>query len=240
MFIQYLDYLSPQIGIYYKGGLTHPSIVSGILSIISIIITIILGIYFSMDLIKRKNPNALYYNSYVPDAGKFEFNSSSLFHFINVSQIKRGKFVYEPIDFTIFNVVGTEASFGNYISSFENGNFSKLTHWLYGYCNKEIHGKGVENLIAYDFFEQSICINRYFNTNDKKYYDIGDPNFKYPFIAHGTNNENNKIYNIIVHRCHSKLIGGILGNNSQCKNSEDIDSFLPLKQTKIIIIFFQL
>ena len=75
MFVQYLDYLSPPIGIYYKGSLTHPSIVSGILSIISIKITIIPGVYFSIDLIKRKNPNTFYYISYVPDAGTFEFNS---------------------------------------------------------------------------------------------------------------------------------------------------------------------
>ena len=238
MFIQYLDYLSPPIGIYYKGGLTHPSIVSGILSIISIIIIIYLGVYFSIDLLKRRNPNTFYYNSYVPDAGKFEFNSSSLFHFINMAVINKGKFIYQSIDFTIINIVGTEASFGNYLASLENGSFSILTHWLYGICNKDIHGKGVEKLITYEFFEQSLCINKYYSADDNKYYDIGDPNFKYPFIAYGTNNENNKNYNIFVHRCHNKIISGILGNNSQCKNSDNIISISDINQTNIINLYF--
>ena len=238
MFLQYLDYLSPPITIYYKGGLVHSSIVSGIVSIISVIIIINLGVYFSLDLINRTNPNAFYYNVYVPDAGIFEFNSSSLFHFLNIAQIYRGKFYYQNIDFTVFNIIGVQATFDSYMDALNSERFSSLSHWIYGNCRKDVHGKEVEKLITYEFFEQSLCINRYYNGDEQKYYDIGEVNFKYPTIAYGTFNEKNKIYNIIAHKCHSKLIGRILGDNSQCKNNADIGKIFDLNQTNIINLYF--
>ena len=238
MFIKYLDYLSPPITIYYKGGLTHPSIISGILSIISVLIIINLGVYFSLGLIKRINPNAFYYNSYMPNAGIYEFNSSSLFHFINIMRVKRGTFSFQNIDFTEINIIGIEITFESYMEALNSGNLSLFNHWIYGNCHKDIHGKGVEKLITYEFFEQSLCINRYYNGDEQKYYDIGDVNFKYPSIAYGTYNEKNKIYNIIAHKCHSKLVGRILGDNSQCKNNVDIEDIYALNQTNIINLYF--
>ena len=81
MFFKSLDYLSPNISIYYKGALTHPSIVSGIFSILALIIVINLGVYFSIDLIRRENPNAFYFNSFIEDAGTYKLNNTSMFHF---------------------------------------------------------------------------------------------------------------------------------------------------------------
>ena len=56
MFIKKVDFLSPNITFYHKGALSHSSIFSGIISIISILLIILLAIYFSLDIIKRKNP----------------------------------------------------------------------------------------------------------------------------------------------------------------------------------------
>ena len=120
----------------------------------------------------------------------------------------------------------------------DSGSFSRLPHWLYGNCNKGFHGKGVEKLIKYEFFEKCLCIKRYYSVDGKRYYDIGDLNFKYPFFAHGTNNENNKNYNIFVHRCHDKIIGGILSNNSLCKNSDNIIYIPSINQTNLINLYY--
>ena len=54
MFLKKLDFLSPNITFYNKGNLSHSSIVSGILSIISIIIIIFFGADYLLDMILKK------------------------------------------------------------------------------------------------------------------------------------------------------------------------------------------
>ena len=63
MFVKKFDFLSPKLTLYYKGSSSHSSELSGILSIISIIAIISLSIYFSLDLIQRKNPDSYYCKS---------------------------------------------------------------------------------------------------------------------------------------------------------------------------------
>ena len=75
--LEFFDLLSPEITLYYKGKLSHSSNISGILTIISIIITLIFTIIFLEDL-KRKNPSAFYYNRYIEDIKPIPYNSSGL------------------------------------------------------------------------------------------------------------------------------------------------------------------
>ena len=84
--IKYLDFISPPITFHHKGHLSHFSVVSGIISIISFVIIFIIAIQFSLEIIKRKNPAAYYFNTFTKDAGIFPLNSSSLFHFISIAQ----------------------------------------------------------------------------------------------------------------------------------------------------------
>jgi hypothetical protein len=65
MFVKKFDFLSPKITLYYKGSSSHSSKLSGIISIISVIFIFSLSIYFSLDLIQRKNPNTYYINRFV-------------------------------------------------------------------------------------------------------------------------------------------------------------------------------
>jgi hypothetical protein len=131
MLIKYLDYLSPLITFYYHGSLSHKSIISGFISIISLGIIIILGIYFLLGLIQRKDPNAFYFNSFVEDAGIYPLNASSLFHFISIATISNGLF-NNGVDFTNFRIVGYETYFETY---FKDKNLNNYDHWLYGKCN---------------------------------------------------------------------------------------------------------
>jgi len=85
MFIKRLDYLSPPITFYHQGLLFHASFVSGILSLISITLIFILTVYYSMELIDKKNPKSFSYYTFIEDSGIFPLNASSLFHFINVA-----------------------------------------------------------------------------------------------------------------------------------------------------------
>ena len=83
MFIKYLDFLSPRVTFYYKGLLSHSSIFSGILSVITIIAIIFFSIYYSLELFERKDPKAFHFNNFLKDVGEYEINTTSIFHFIS-------------------------------------------------------------------------------------------------------------------------------------------------------------
>ena len=229
MFIKKLDFLSPPVTFYHHGSLSHSSIVSGIISVISIIIIVILGIYFFLNIIKRNNPNAFYYNTFVQDAGVFPLNSSSLFHFISLSTIY-SNYLNDGVDFTYFRIVGFDIYFESYI---KDKNLSEYDHWLYGQCNNETDTQGISHLINFDYFEKSACIKKYFDCNDKKYYDVGNPKFRWPIISNGTYNSNYTFYNFVIEKCQEDTLNLILGDNYHCKNSTEIDELV----TNVVVAY---
>ena len=160
MIFKYLDFISPPITFYHKGFLSHPSIVSGIISIFSFIIIIILAVYFSLDIIKRRNPTTFYYNRFIEDAGTFAVNSSNLFHFVSLG-VEPDNYTDNGVDFTSFRVIGLDTYVTPYL---EDRNLSNYNHWLYGKCDREKDIIGIENLVKYKFFEKSACIRKYFDT----------------------------------------------------------------------------
>ena len=233
MLIKYLDYISPPITFYYQGSLSHTSIISGILSIISLAIIIILAIYFSLGLIQRKDPNAFYFNSFVEDAGIYPLNASSLFHFINIATVSKG-LINEGVDFTNFRIIGYETYFETY---FNDNNISNYDHWLYGKCNNDSDTQGIGYLTNFDFFGKSACIRKYFSFADQKYYDTGDEKFRWPEIAHGTFNEKVKVYSIFMEKCQENTINLILGDGYHCKTDLEIDeSFNKVRITNFYFI----
>ena len=81
MFIKQLDFISPRVTFYHKGYLAHSSVLSGILSIIAIVFIVVITVHFSLEIIKRENPNSSYFISFIEDSPTYQMNSSSLFHF---------------------------------------------------------------------------------------------------------------------------------------------------------------
>jgi len=218
MFIKRLDFLSPPITFYHQGLLFHSSFFSGILSIISIILIITLTVYYSMELIERKDPKSISYNTFIEDSGIFPMNASSLFHFISVAS-KENNFISDGIDFSLFRIIGLEDYFEYYLN---DNNLSNYNHWLYGKCNNSVDIEGIKHLIQFDFFERSACIRKYFNKEEQKYYNVGDSKFRWPVIAHGTYNKNVKFYNIIAEKCEESTLNLILGEGHQCKNTSEL------------------
>ena len=238
MFIRSLDYLSPRVTFYHKGFLSHNSILSGILSIIAVLFIVILAVYFSLDIIQRKDPNAFYFNTFIEDAGTFYINSSSLSHFLTSAKNVDGNFFYEDFDFTVFNVFGINAHYENLNGVERRGGITTIDHWLYGLCKKEKNIEGLDILEKYDFFEQSACIKKYYNSTEQKYYEIGDKKFVWPKIAHGTFNEKSKIYSIIVRKCNNKLLKNILGDGYQCKNDTETRQFFNIRGARVFYLYF--
>ena len=234
MFIKRVDYLSPRITFYYKEVKSHSSVLSGILSTIFIIIKIILGVYYSLELIERKNPKAFYYNTFIEDAPSFPLNSSSLFHFLALEN-KEKETINEGIDFTKFKIIGFEIYFENFIRS--PAGLKEVNHWIYGNCNSD-DIEGINYLINYDFFEKSACIKKYFDVNDQKYYDIGESKFRWPVMAHGGNNPNNQFYSIYMGKCQEDTLKLILGEGHHCKTDSEINEYFKRRGAKVLDFYF--
>ena len=222
MLFRKLDLLSPPITFYHRGYLSHPSILSGILSIVSMILILILAVYYSLEIIQRKNPKIFSYTTFVEDAGTFAMNSSHLFHFISMSSIFNN-FIIDGVNFSHFRIVGLQDYYEAYLMT---KNLSDYEHWLYGKCNNNTDTQGISNLITYNFFENSACIRKYYSTKDQKYYDTDNPRFKWPVIAHGTYNPNYQIYNIVIETCKEDTIDLILGEGSHCH----VEDFFELNE----------
>ena len=165
MLFKKLDFLSPPITFYHKGYLSHPSILSGILSIVSMILILLLAVYYSLEIIQRKNPKIFSYTTFVEEAGTFSMNSSHLFHFISMSSVF-SNFVNDGINFTHFRIVGLESYYEYYLST---KNLSELEHWLYGKCNNSTDTQGISDIITYDFFERSACIRKYYMASNSSW-----------------------------------------------------------------------
>ena len=236
MFFKYLDFVSPHVTFYYKGFLSHASIFSGIISVISIIIIIGLSITYAIDLFKRKTPNSFFYNSFVKDAGEIVLNPSSLFHFVNFAQKIKGVEMNEGFDFTIFNIFGANI----YIDTFLNNQRSidRRSHWLYGYCERDNNNNELNDLLTYNFYEKSACVKKFYNATESKYYDLGDPKFVWPHISHGTFNELNEIYGLFIQKCNNKTIKTIFGDDYKCKSDSEIENFFNISYPRIINLYF--
>ena len=220
MFIKRLDFISPPVTIYYQGYLSHSSTISGIISIISISFIFSMAIYFSLDIIKRNDPNVFSYNSFTEDAGIFSVNSSGLFHFISMGTLLNN-FEKDGVNFTDFRIIGFEESSENYL---QDKDLYGRNHWLYGQCNNKSDTEGIGYLIDYSFFEKSACIRKYYSTENKKYYDTSDSKFRQPEITHGTYHKDNKVYSLVVEKCKEESLKVISEEGQQCRNFFDSDN----------------
>ena len=147
MFLKKLDFISPTISIYYKGSLIHSSIVSGILSIISVLFVFFMTLYYLFDIIQKKNPIVNHIESYIDDAPIYKVISSSFFHFlimVSVGKINGN----QGIDFTKLRIIGSKY----YYSTFNNENIKNHNHWLYGQCDNIAELKEIGYLINNDIF----------------------------------------------------------------------------------------
>ena len=221
MLVKKFDFLSPKISLYYKGSSSHSSKLSGILSIISVIIIISLSIYFSLELIQRKNPYSYYINRFVEDAGEFPINASSLFHYIS-SGNPNDDYNFEGFDFRSFRIIGINTYFSYYI---ENKTLENFDHWIYGLCNDENDIKEINYLLNNKEYNNCACIKKYYSSSDKKYYNTSDKNFLWPTISKGTYNPNLTLYQVIVEKCNNDSIKLILGEKYYCKSDNEINQY---------------
>ena len=207
------DLLSPEITLYYKGKLRHSSNISGIISIISIIITLICSYIFLLDL-KRKNPSAFYYNRYIDDIKPILLNSSGLFHLINVTS---KNIPYEPN--RLFSIIGIN----QLMYSLDFNNIESFDHYIYDYC-EENDIKGIENVILENSneYDKSFCLKKFYNKTTQKVYNLNNNEYPYPQIIYLASHPQATLYGIIVEKCKNSTII----NNNNCYSNEIIEESL--------------
>ena len=232
MFLKKFDIISPRISIYHKGSLIHSSVFSAIISIISLLFIITIAIYYSLDVIQKTNPKVYNINSFIEDTPMFKVNFTSFFHFINIMSVGRQTLV-DGIDFTKFRIIGSKVYYSNYLQT----NIRTIDHWIYGPCKNSSDLGEIGKLITYDFFHNCACIKKYYDHSTGKYYDISNPNFKWPEIGHGMSNDKNLMYNIYIQSCNENIINEVLDNDSQCKNITEINQYFQGDQ-KLFHLYF--
>ena len=226
MFLKEFDLLSPPITLYFYGKRKHHSIFSGILTIISYILILAIGIYFLLEYINKENPTAYYFNRYIEDAGEFPVNASSMFHFIQMMDIEYNKPV--RFDFNAFRIVGFDEvmadtyNLDDDFSTPKQRTPTEFNHWLYGPCNNNSDTQGIGYLVTFDDFENSACIRKYYDKKAGKYYETGDPKFKWPIIKKGCSNPDRTYYGIILEKCRNDEAQTLSGN--ECKSEEEINN----------------
>ena len=241
MFLRHFDLLSPPITLYFRGQKKHHSIFSGVLTIISYIIILVFGVYYTLEFINRENPSAYFFNKYVDDAGDFPVNASSMFHFIQLFDTVSNEPI--PMDFQAFRILGFDEVYANTYITDDDGstpkqrNPTEFNHWLYGPCNNSSDTKGISYLINFKYFEQSACIRKYYDKISRKYYDTFDPNFKWPIIQRGCSNPNRTFYGIIMEKCRNDD-AHILSGYKICKTDSEINNIIN-KNTIILQLIDQ-
>ena len=232
MYIKKLDWLSPPITLYFKGENQHASIISAILSFICYILVLIMGVYYALGFIRKENPKAYFFNRYIVDAGYFPVNSSSMFNFIQICNQETNEEI--PFDFKAFRIVGFDTVFyDGYMNNPEVIN--EVDHWVYDYCNNSSDTIGISSMINFRYFEQSACIRKFYDKKKKKYFNTGDPEFKWPVIEKGCSHPNRTYYGIILQRC-DKSPDILKNQGPQCKTESEITNLINRVSLKFQII----
>ena len=216
----YIDFLSPPITLYHLENRTHTSKMGG--SFVLIMLSLILS-YISFllyELITHKTLTSIFHKQFQFEGTYYSFNSSSIFHFIQIFSPENGGYFdkYDPKYIRIY----TTYSHSNY----SEDNLELYDHWVFDSCHnndiKDLNSSLFSNIVN---FTNSACIKYYYNSKEKKYYSLGDNNFVWPFLENGISQNNNNIYlTTIVQKCTNySIIKEILG---ECPTQKEIDEHL--------------
>ena len=222
MFLKKFDWISPPITLYFKGEGAHVSIYSGILSIIAYVITFAAAIYYALGFINRESPKAYFFTRYVEDAGTFPVNATQMFHFIQVSDPQTNKKV--PLDFSAFRIVGFDDAYSDDYMKDESIVKTK-DHWVYGNCNNDSDTEGIGYLIDMDYYTESACIRKFYNSKNGQYYEPKDAGFRWPVIVKGCSNPDRTYYGIIMQRC-DKADPHLQAQGPTCKSESEITEII--------------
>jgi len=213
------DFISPRITLFYKGQLKHSSIPSVFISIISVITITILSIIFSLDFILRRNPTAFYYKRPIDDIPKIPFDSSALFHFITFNE---NNGIYQNIDNHMITIIGI--NYNQYYLYNLNYNRTLFDHWIYGQCDENDIKEHFNDLKEYQYnYKFGFCVKQFYNSTSKKFYNLNDEGFYYPYLQHGSSRDDAVFYGILILKCENN---SYYDNNYNCYSNDNISRYI--------------
>ena len=229
MFLKELDFISDMNSIYFKGRKNHPNRFAGLLSVLGYAVVAAFAVYFSLDVLFKKNPTSYFYKRFIPDVGYYYLNTSSIFHYFQLLDPNDGV----RMDFQSFQIIGSET----YVDAFLlDVDYSKEDYWIYDLCTIEDAHEYAE-IIEDLQYEQGVCLRKFYNHTTQEIITTDDPNFPYPNIRHGTGctipDKPNQGYGVYIARCSNTMPH----LDKPCKSEDEIDEeqskLLRVKMTMI-------
>ena len=214
------DFLSTPITLFHLERRTHTSRVGATLVIALIFICFSYTIFLFYNLITHKQMTYIFHKKFEYEAGYYSFNSSSVFHFIQIFAPDNGGY-FDKFDSRYIRAYTTYAQ-----SDLTYSNLHLHDHWVFDQCRKNVDDEGLDPslFINVENFTNGVCIRHFYNSSGKKYYSFGTDGFKWPYLEHGIAQRNNIYLTTIVQKCsNDSIINEIFGN---CPPQKEIDDYV--------------
>ena len=225
-----IDFLSPPITLFHLERRTHTSKIGGIFVIIMFCMYMAYITYLLIHLITHSKITLIFYKKFQFEAGYYSFNSSSIFHFIQIFSPNNGGY------FDKFETKYIRA-YTTYIKAeITETNLEINDHWVFDSCENNIDNKDLEPYIFQNIenFTNAVCIKHYYNSTEKKYYLLGEEGFNFPHLEHGLAHRNNLYLTTIVQKCNNNSkINDLFGS---CPPQEEIDNYI--KKNNFLYLYF--
>ena len=215
-----IDFLSPPITLFHLEKRTHTSKVGAVLVIILLITLLSYAIYLITNLISHKNMTYIFHKKFEFEAGYYSFNSSSIFHFIQIFSSENGGY-FDKFNSTYIRAFTTYAH-----SNLQYDKLDLYDHWVFDNCRKGIDDKGLDRSLFQNVenFTNGVCIRYYYTSIEKKYYSSEEKGFNWPHLEHGISQRKNIYLTTIVQKCsNDSIINEIFG---KCPTQKEIDDYV--------------
>ena len=218
--LNYLDFLSPPITLFHLERRTHTSKIGGFLLIIFLSICFGYILYLLIYIFSHNRVTSIFFKKFEFEAGFYSFNSSTIFHFIQI---------FSPDDGGYFDKYDSKyiRAFTTYVhSNFKESDLKLYDHWVFDTCRKGIDDKDLDQSLFVNVvnFTNAVCIRHYYNSTEKKYYSLEEDGFFWPHLEHGIAQRNNIYLTTIIQKCtNDSIINKLFGN---CPNQNEIDDYI--------------
>ena len=218
--INNIDFLSPPITLFHLERRTHTSKVGACLVIFLVIVCLSYAIFLLYNLIAHKKMTYIFHKKFEFEAGYYSFNSSSIFHFIQIFAPQNGGY-FDKFNSRYIRAYTTYAQ-----SNLTYSNLDLYDHWVFDECRKDIDDKDLDPSLFQNVenFTNGVCIRYYYNSSERRYYSSEENGFIWPFLEHGISHRKNIYLTTIVQKCsNDSIINELFG---MCPSQKEIDDYV--------------
>ena len=215
-----IDFLSPPITLFHLEKRTHTSTLGGFFVILMLTICSSYISFLLYNYISHKKMISIFHKKFEFEAGYYSFNSSAIFHFIQIFSPENGGY-FDKYESKYIRAYTTYVR-----SNFSYGNLDLYDHWVFDTCRKDIDDKDLDPSLFKNIenFTNGVCIRYYYNSSERKYYSLEDEGFSWPHLEHGIAQRDNIYLTTIVQKCsNDSIINKIFG---ECPTQKEIDDYI--------------